>query len=178
MTMPSTSQLQTAINEKEVKPALFLDLDGTIRYGKSGTFIKDVHDIALYDGIPELVWKYRNEGYLIIGISNQGGVAHGFKTHQEIDAEMERTILLFDKNPFHDIKWCLHHPDGNVEPYCHESRFRKPDIGMICEAEVDCFNAGFIIDYSKSIFVGDRPEDKECAKRAGIQFMDAEEFRK
>jgi histidinol phosphatase-like enzyme len=57
-----------------LRPALCLDFDGTIRKSKSGTFIKDEKDIELMPGIEKIIWMYRNMGFLIIGISNQGGV--------------------------------------------------------------------------------------------------------
>lgn len=159
-----------------VKPALCLDLDGTVRYSKSGEFIEGPKDIALFEGVEEKVWQYRGEGYLIIGISNQAGVAYGFKSFLQVEAELEATLALFARNPFHIVKQCYHHPQGKVEPYNHRSLLRKPDIGMLAIAEVDAYKAGVVVDWDNSLFVGDRPEDEECAKRAGIRFIWADEF--
>lgn len=78
--------------------------------------------------------------------------------------------------PFHIVKQCYHHPQGKVEPYNHRSLLRKPDIGMLAIAEVDAYKAGVVVDWDNSLFVGDRPEDEECAKRAGIRFIWADEF--
>jgi len=62
----------------KVKPALCLDFDGTIRRSKSGeTFINNAADIELMPGVEKLIWRYREMGYVILGISNQAGVAHG-----------------------------------------------------------------------------------------------------
>lgn len=160
-----------------IKPALCVDWDGTIRRSKSGeTFIKNWQDIELIPGMEKLIWRYRDFGYLIIGISNQGGVAHGFKLAMEIERERDATLELFLSNPFHIVKMCYHDGKGKVEPYCHRSLLRKPDYGMMAIAEMDAYHAGYVIDWDKSIFVGDRPEDEQCAKNAGISFRSAESF--
>lgn len=165
-----------APNMKVVK-ALCLDFDGTIRRSKSGaTFIKNFEDIELMPGIEKLIWQYRQLGYLIFGISNQAGVAHGFKMPFEIEAEMEATKKLFKENPFHLIKWCYHDGKGKIAPYNKRSLGRKPDIGMLYEMEVDSWKHGYIIDWDNSLFVGDRPEDEECAKRAGVPFRHIDSF--
>jgi D-glycero-D-manno-heptose 1,7-bisphosphate phosphatase len=160
-----------------VLPALCLDLDGTVRYSASGEFVNHPDDVRLFDDVEEKIWEYREErGFLILGISNQAGVAHGFKTQLSNDAEIKRTLELFERNPFHIVKCCYHHPSGKVEPYNHRSLLRKPDIGMLAVCEVEAFEEGYIIDWDKSIFVGDRPEDAVCAHNAGIQFASADEF--
>lgn len=162
----------------KVVKALCLDFDGTIRRSKSGaTFIKNFNDIELMPGIEKLIWRYRNLGWLVCGISNQAGVAHGFKLPIEIESEMDTTLKLFgDNHPFHFVKWCYHDGKGTIEPYNHRSLGRKPNIGMLYETEVEAYQNGYIIDWDNSLFVGDRPEDEECAKNAGIPFKHIDEF--
>ncbi len=158
-------------------PALCLDLDGTIRYSKDGEFINKPGDVALFDGVEEQIWRYRDDGYLVLGITNQGGVAYGFKTPLDHNAEMEAMIALFKRgSPFHFIQACFFHEEGTVEPYNHRSLLRKPNIGMLAVCEVEARKAGYIIDWDKSVFVGDRPEDEQCAMNAGIEFQWAREF--
>lgn len=161
----------------QAMPALCLDFDGTVRRSKSGaTFIKNSHDIELMPNMENLIWKYRNAGWLIFGISNQAGVAHGFKLPMEIEAEMEATLKLFEINPFHSLRYCFHDGKGNTHPYNYRSLGRKPDIGMLYEMEVESYQHGYIVDWDNSLFVGDRPEDEECAKRAGIAFRHIDSF--
>jgi D-glycero-D-manno-heptose 1,7-bisphosphate phosphatase len=160
----------------KVMPALCLDLDGTIRYSVNGEFINHPDDVCLFGDVEAKLREYRDNGYVIFGISNQAGVAYGFKTELSNDAEIQRTIDLFESNPFHIIKCCYHHSEGKVEPFCHRSLLRKPDIGMLALCEKEAFDEGIIVDWDNSLFVGDRPEDKECAARAGIEFMHANDF--
>lgn len=161
----------------KLKRALILDFDGTIRRSKSGkTFSDGPDDIELIPGIEKWIWRYRDLGYLIFGLSNQAGVAHGFKTFEKCAAEFEATYALFKKNPFHMVRYCMHDGNGKVEPWNHRSLGRKPDIGLLYEMEVDSYKAGYIVDWDISLFVGDRPEDEECAKRAGIPFRHIDHF--
>lgn len=161
----------------KVVPALCLDFDGTIRVSKSGkTFIENENDIKLIDGIEKIIWRYRDMGWLIIGISNQGGVAYGVKRPSHVEREMKTTFDLFHRNPFHVVKYCYHMEGGKVEPFNHRSMLRKPNIGMLALAEFEAWNNGYMPDWDKSIFVGDRPEDEECAKNANIKFIHIDNF--
>ncbi len=161
----------------KLQPALCLDWDGTIRVSKSGKqFISDDTDISLMPGIEEKIWTYRNTGYLIIGISNQGAVSFGYKRPSHIEREMEATLKLFRRNPFHIVKMCYHMEGGKVEPFNHRSMLRKPNIGMLALAEFEAWNAGYMIDWDNSVFVGDRPEDEQCAANANIKFVHIDNF--
>lgn len=157
-------------------PALCLDLDGTVRRSKVGGFIKDENDIELIPGVEKLIWRYRNMGWLIVGVSNQGGVAHGHKRPSHIERELDATFKLFTKNPFHIVKTCYHMEDGKIEPFNHRSLLRKPDIGMLAIVEYEAWNEGYMIDWNNSLFVGDRPEDEQCAANAKIKFRHIDDF--
>jgi D-glycero-D-manno-heptose 1,7-bisphosphate phosphatase len=161
----------------KLTPALLLDWDGTIRRSKSdSSFIKSPDDIELIPGMEERIMAFKAAGWLIIGISNQGGVAHGFKSPMDNDKEMMATFALYKKTPFDIVKMCYHMEDGNTEPYNHRSLLRKPDIGMLAIAEYESFQHGFIIDWDRSLFVGDRREDQACAYNAKIEFIMADKF--
>lgn len=161
----------------EVRPALLIDFDGTIRYSVSGSkFIKNNADIALYEDVEIKLWEYRQKGYLILGVTNQGGVAFGIKTPLEEREEINTTLNLFKNDPFHAVKRCWHHPAGRIFPFNYRSLCRKPDIGMLVQHELTMYEAGYVIDWQNSLLVGDRPEDEECAQRAAIRFEYAWKF--
>lgn len=166
----------------EVRPALVLDLDGTIRQSKSGaTFPNDASDIQLIrnadDATPEaLLWEYREQGFLILGVTNQGGVAYGFRTPDEEIGELRATIALFERSPFHLITSCWHHEKARHALYGTKSLRRKPHYGALAILEWELLKYGVMIDWSNSLMVGDRPEDEECAAGAGIAYHDATEF--
>ena len=160
----------------KVSPALCLDFDGTIRYSRHGKFINRPADIVLFDGVEEKIWEYRDNGYLIFGITNQGGIAFGIRSVSDDQVILDATRALFKRDPFHIIRVCYHHPDGKFEPYNHRSLLRKPDIGMLALCEADAWEKGHIVDWDASLFVGDRPEDELCSRNAGIGFRWADDF--
>jgi histidinol phosphatase-like enzyme len=159
--------------------ALCLDLDGTVRRSKTGGFIEKPEDIELMPHIEPIIWHYRQKlDHLCFGITNQAGVAHGFKLPADVNLEIQQTVKLFQNNPFNFIKTAMSDGKGTVEPFCHRSLLRKPDIGMLALLEVEAYEYGYIVDWDNSLFVGDRDEDEECAKRAGIKFMHINDFLK
>jgi D-glycero-D-manno-heptose 1,7-bisphosphate phosphatase len=160
---------------------LCLDLDGTVRRSKSGkTFIEGPDDIELIPGVLPLLKKYHCEGWILIAISNQGGVAHGFKTYVTMHKEFEVTYkLCWNNGPlFFDMLAATADPRGKVEPHTFRSLCRKPDYGMLAIAENKLLSDRIYPDWDNSLFIGDRPEDEECAKAAGIPFLHIDEFLK
>jgi hypothetical protein len=103
---------KTIPTNARVAPALVLDLDGTVRYSTAGNFIKSKADIALFPGVEEKLWTYRDNGALILGVSNQGGLAFNLKTPEQENEEMGAMLALFERNPFDLIVTCWHHTGG------------------------------------------------------------------
>lgn len=160
------------------KQALFLDLDGTIRTSKSGKrFIQGPEDIVLLPNVEKSIWEYRRAEYLIFGISNQGGVAFGYKTEAEVLGELSVTAALFKKDPFHAIFYCPYHERATQEKYRRKSLSRKPHPGMLVRAEEwASLRMGCGIDWSGSLVVGDRREDYALAGGLDIDFQWASIF--
>jgi histidinol-phosphate phosphatase family protein len=164
------------------KPAFIADLDGTIRYSQNGEHINGPDDVALYDHVIDGLWRYRMDGYLIFGVTNQGGVAHGYKTPDDVQAELQRMEQLAAQQseqgwPFHQIKACYYMENGSVEEFGFRSLCRKPSYGQLAVLEDEARANGFIIDWDRSIMIGDRDEDQACAEAAGVEFHGAEEWR-
>lgn len=165
----------------KTKPAIVFDLDGTVRQSKSGEiFIRDHNDVALLPGIKEAIARYREVGYLILGASNQGGIAHGFKTEDGFRDELHvMSAMLGIESKFDFIMFCpfmeTGAKDGNI--YNRRSLLRKPQPGMLAVLEYHCWsNLKVCVDWNKSFFVGDRKEDEECAHAAGITFVHINNF--
>lgn len=159
-------------------PVLYLDIDGTVRKGKDelGYFVNTADQVEVFDEIPSLFRKYKQLGYRIVGISNQGGIALGYLSMQDcINAMREtntQTIIGFDK-----IVWCMHHPDAS-DPEMAYCWCRKPKPGMIIESALDLARVtGEIYPVHMALVVGDMESDAACAENAGISFMDAADWR-
>lgn len=153
--------------------ALFVDLDGTIRETKTGR----PHPVKAWDqrlkaGVKEKVAAYKSEGHLIVGVTNQGGVAYGMLTEDDVKAINEHVATALLPDTFDLILYCPFHPRGRVEAYRKDADCRKPKPGMAFEAR-DRLG----IDLGASTMVGDMATDEAFARNAGIgTFCWAAEF--
>lgn len=155
-------------------PVLYCDIDGTIRkgYGELGHFVNTPDQVEVFPEVPKLLKGYKDLGWRIVGVSNQGGVALGHLSMDDCFAAMGETQrqcgMAFDK-----IVFCTHNPYDNPPCPC-----RKPGIAMIMETRDWLFQQhGETYPMHMGLFTGDRPEDETCAANAGLPFMWAKEWR-
>lgn len=163
-------------------PVLYLDLDGTVRQGKDdalGRFVNGPEDVVVFPEAVEMMRRWKKGGGRIIGVSNQGGIALGLVTSEAVAAAMLETHIqceeLFDK-----IAWCRHHPAA-AHPEMARCWCRKPSPGLIVEAALDVARASKYTEIYPpymGLMVGDRDEDRECARLAGLDFQDAADWRR
>jgi len=144
--------------------ALFLDRDGVINldHGHVGK-IENFHFI---DGIFELCKKAQNEGYLIIVVTNQSGIAKGYYSEKDF---LELTKWMENEFLKREIKitktfFCPYHIDGKIKEYQQDSFDRKPNPGMILKAIKE-----FNIDPLESILIGDNDTDIKAGESANIK---------
>lgn len=158
---------------------LYLDIDGTVREGLDdplGRFVNSAEDVRVFPAAVEMMRRWKAAGGRIVGISNQGGIALGIVTPTNVDEAMVETNRqcedLFDK-----LLWCPHHPAAE-HPEFARCWCRKPSPGMIIEAAVD-LGRHYHERYPPhmGLMVGDRDEDRECARLAGLDFQEAAEWR-
>lgn len=166
---------------------LMVDLDGTIRRCKSDPagFINKPEDQELIPGAVEALTDYFNKGWIIVGISNQAGVHYGHKTLDSCLEEQRHTLKLA-KHLLSTIYICPDLGDICWEVFSTGGRrfsrdtidygFRKPDPGMLILAVEEFINY-WEEDSVKTLYVGDREEDKLAAEAAGIEFIDAAVWR-
>lgn len=163
---------------EKMVPVLYCDIDGTIRWGKDelGQFVNTAKDVHVFNGVRQLLWSYKMLGWRIVGISNQGGIALGYMNMQTCMLAMaetqKQTGWAFDK-----IAWCSHHPAAQ-DPEMAVCWCRKPKAGLVIETAIALSRkTGEIYPPHLGLFVGDRPEDEQCAENAGLKFMDARKWR-
>jgi len=140
--------------------AFFFDRDGVINHsnlidGKPHAPLF-FQDFKLLPGIFSIMTFLKNEGFLIIVITNQPNLSPKRKTLKisELD-KMHKSIL--NMLPIDHIYVCPHTTEENCN--C-----KKPKIGNILKAADD-----FSINLSKSFMVGDRWVDVECAMNANLK---------
>lgn len=162
-------------------PVLWLDLDGTVRHGldELGRFVNEPADVVIFPEALEMMrrWKTRSGGGRIVGVSNQGGIALGHFTNEDCANTMMHTHRATD-HLFSKIVWCRHHPRAH-DPMMARCWCRKPAPGMLIEAALTLTGEfpGEIYPPHMALMVGDRPEDEECARIAGIDFQWAKDWR-
>ena len=165
--------------EKRV-PVLYLDIDGTVRQGKDdalGRFVNGPEDVVVFPEAVEMMRRWKAAGGRVVGVSNQGGIALGIVSAKRVAEAMRETQRqaggLFDR-----IMFCQHHPDAD-DPEMGRCWCRKPSAGAVVEAAyglVERFPDEIYPVYM-GLFVGDRPEDEQCAASAGLDFQWAHEWR-
>jgi D-glycero-D-manno-heptose 1,7-bisphosphate phosphatase len=103
----------------------------------------------------------QDKGYLLIVATNQGGLAKGWYTEEEL-AKMHahlRSVYKEHGVNFTDIFYCPHHPQFTGDCDC-----RKPKPGLLLQGI-----AKYNIDPSLSYFIGDRERDVEAGTAAGVK---------
>jgi D-glycero-D-manno-heptose 1,7-bisphosphate phosphatase len=166
------------VTTEKAVPVLYLDLDGTVRKGKDelGRFVNGPQDVEVFPEAVKMMRRWKDGGGRIIGVSNQGGVALGIVSHANVAAAMRETYVqagrMFDK-----IAYCVHHPDAG-EPEMARCWCRKPSPGLVIESALEVARQyGEYYPPYMGLMVGDRPEDQECARLAGLDFQWAADWR-
>jgi len=138
--------------------ALFLDRDGIINHDP-GDYTCRPEEWHLLDGIVDVMSAYQKAGYRLLVVTNQGGIALGRYTLDDLDRihdKMKDTLsrhgLVLD-----GIYACPHHP--TIEPcFC-----RKP-APLFIQKALHRWN----LDPQHCLMVGDRDRDIEAAQAAGV----------
>lgn len=147
-----------------MKKAIFVDKDGTLVVNIP--FNADPKKIKLLPYSAKSLMDLRNEGFEIIVISNQSGIANGLfseKELQKIKKELEKKLRFFDV----DLKafyYCPHHPKGTIPKYTVSCCCRKPSPGLLKKAAIE-----HGINLKKSWMIGDILNDIEAGNRAGCK---------
>lgn len=145
--------------------AIFLDKDGTL--------LEDVP----YNVEPRLMRLCPRAGdalrllaphYLLVVISNQSGVAHGYFAEsalRSVESHL-RQLLAECGTMLSGFYYCPHHPRGQVAVYRCQCECRKPQPGMLMQAAAD-----LNLDLRRSWMVGDILDDVEAGRRAGCRTL-------
>lgn len=144
--------------------AILLDFDGTLRKTKSGAkFPVSKDDIEILPGRQEVLKGLKKQGYFLLGVSNQSGVAKGDLTLAEAQDLFDHTNKLLGIDI--DVSFCPH----KVPPICCYCRKPGPGIGV-------AFIEKYKLDPAQCIMVGDMTTDKSFAARCGFKFSDQAEM--
>ncbi|NOZ68058.1 MAG: lipopolysaccharide heptosyltransferase II, partial [Deferribacteres bacterium] len=132
------------------KRAVFLDRDGTIIEDKN--YLNSFDGLEILPGAGEALSRLKDAEFMLIGVTNQSGIARGIVDNEFIIKSNE---YLKDRLGMDDFLYCPHHPDERCP--C-----RKPEPMMI-------LRAGLMhgIRLRDSYVIGDKESDALLARRAG-----------
>ncbi len=144
--------------DKLKNKAVFLDRDGVIN--EDIGYLFKIEDFKLKEEIIPLLKNYQKQGFLLIVITNQSGIARGYYTESDFMKLNSWMINLFHTKGILITKtyYCPHHPEHTGECDC-----RKPKPGMLLNAIRD-----FNIDPSVSILIGNKKTDILAGEQAQI----------
>ena len=139
-----------------MRKCIFLDRDGVLN-DDNPNYTYEVGKFKIIAGVPEALRMLKADGFLLIVVTNQSGIAKGIYTAEQMDACHEymqqscnRAIDKFYFSPYHAT--------------VTNSLLTKPEMLMFEKAI-----AKFNIDISGSWMVGDRGRDIIPARRLGIK---------
>ncbi|MGD0278982.1 MAG: HAD family hydrolase [Smithella sp.] len=144
--------------------AVFLDRDGTIN--EEVGYLDSLDKLKIIPRAYKAIRLINESGMKAVVISNQAGVARGLFTEDFVKMinEYLQTALRQKGAYIDNFYYCPHHPTEGLEPYRQVCECRKPAPGMLLQAAQD-----LNIDLTKSYLVGDRFNDMEAAKIAGVK---------
>lgn len=141
-----------------MNPCVFLDRDGVIIVDKG--YVHRREDVTLLAGVATSLAVLREQGFLLIVITNQSGIGRGYYNHFDVFAVhrvIQSLLITASAVQLDAIYYCPHLPQDG----CH---CRKPAPYLLQQAQRD-----HAVDLARSYFVGDRDSDIECARRGGVQ---------
>lgn len=143
-----------------INKAVFLDRDGVINSDEGHYYIFKPEDVKLNPGVIAGCQLLQKHNYLLIIITNQGGIAKGKYT--KADAESVHNCILEQFNAaqitISEIYYCPHHSD------LEKCLCRKPG-----NLNIEKALARFKIDRTQSWFIGDNQTDIQAGKASGLR---------
>jgi D-glycero-D-manno-heptose 1,7-bisphosphate phosphatase len=138
---------------------LFLDRDGVINQDP-GDYTWEIERFHFLPGVISFAQSAHQKGYALVVITNQGGIAKGLYTLDDVHKLHEHMTSIFVKNgvPILDIFISEHHNKIS------NSLSRKPSPLMIERALA--LHHG---DRNHSFIVGDKESDVLAGENAGIR---------
>ncbi|MBI2721768.1 MAG: HAD family hydrolase [Bacteroidetes bacterium] len=140
--------------------SLFLDRDGVINKKLDNDYVKHWMEFEFIEGTFEALKILGGKFGSIVVVTNQQGIAKGIYRTEDLE--------LIHKNMLYELSYA----GGRIDkvyfsPHLHSENHltRKPGTGMALQAKKDFP----IIDFSKSIIVGDSMSDMEFGRALGMK---------
>jgi D-glycero-D-manno-heptose 1,7-bisphosphate phosphatase len=145
------------------RPALFLDRDGTVV--EDTDYLRRVADIVVIPAAAKVIVAANRRSISVIMVTNQSGIGRGYYGWAEFKSVQDAIVasLAIEDAKIDAVYACAHHPQGEGDLAHPDHPARKPNPGMLLQAA-----SALKLDLKSSWLVGDKADDIEAAKRAGI----------
>lgn len=154
---------RSTVNLEEGRPAVFFDRDGVLNVDKGYLFRPE--DVEWIPGAIRSIRHFNKQGYLVLVVTNQSGIARGYYTEEDLHLLHQRMNEKLKSEGAHidAFYFCPHHPEAAIEQYKINCDCRKPKAGMLQQAKAE-----WCIRMDRSFLIGDKPSDIAAAKAAGL----------
>jgi D,D-heptose 1,7-bisphosphate phosphatase len=144
--------------------AVFFDRDGVINFER-GEYTYLPKDFVINEGIIPSLKKLQHHGFLLIIVSNQGGISKKVYTKEQVEEVHQylKDELRKQDIQLTEIYYCPHH-EAFENCLC-----RKPKSLMLEKAI-----ARFDIDIQSSYMIGDSDRDITAAEKVGLKTIKIE----
>ena len=145
-------------------PAVFLDRDGTMIHDPG--HLSRLDELRWYPWTIDAVRLLNRAGFLVFVTTNQGGVGLGLFDEAFVHAVHDVMAARLSEGGGRIDGWfyCLHHPRAVIESLRIECDCRKPQPGMVRQAQ-----QRFHLDLARSFVVGDKASDVGLAASVGAR---------
>ena len=141
-----------------------LDRDGVLNLDKE--YLHKAEDVEWVHGSLEAIAWLNRQGFRVVVVTNQSGVARGFFTEDDVRMLHDWMAKEVQKagGEISEFYYCPHLPGAAVKQYDVDCDCRKPKPGMIVQAL-----RRFDVLPRNAFLVGDSPRDIEAAEAAGVK---------
>ena len=156
-------KIKTLSENMAMTKALFLDRDGLINIDHGYVYKKE--DFDFIDGIFDLCRTAKEKNFKVFVVTNQSGIGRGYFTENDFFNLSLWMCEKFWENGvvIEKVYFSPYHVDASVEKYKKEHFSRKPNPGMILDAEKE-----FDLDLKASLMLGDKLSDVQAGVSAGV----------
>lgn len=157
---------QSDFKKHLIKPAIFLDRDGTINedYG----YVHKFENFKLKKNILKTLKYLSSKKVYLFIVTNQAGIAKKKFTLNDFNNFQIQFKKFFSKHNiyFDYIAFCPFHDKALDLKYRKKTNYRKPGNLMVKN-----ILKMFHVDLKRSVFIGDQKKDFLCAKKSNLNFL-------
>ncbi len=157
---PALPEDRSSDLRKDGVKVIFVDRDGVIgEFPGMGFYVTRREDFRFLPNAKEALALLTKAGYEILVISNQGCVARGLISQEDLGLMTQDMLKAVEAEggKISGVFYCLHETKDQCE--C-----KKPKTGLFKEAA-----RGRVIDFRSTFFIGDSAEDVEAGENVGCK---------